>query len=98
MDDIYGDEAGKKTLSSDPMTSSDLVRLINSDKIQSVVNPAKLQGQKHRCKKNTAKSLKALAKLDQYMTVAREAEMRAYIARESKRSEVLGEEKGVGEG
>ena len=88
LDTIYGGSDGK-TLPADPMTNADLARLINSDEIQSVVNPAILGGRKHLRKKNAVKSVKALKKLDPYAAAAREAETRAQAARVGKRGEVL---------
>merc|ERR1712146_196080 len=48
------------------MTNADLARLINSDEIQSVLNPAKPQQKIYAAKANPLKSLAALEKLDAF--------------------------------
>lgn len=59
------------------MTNADIARIINSDEIQSVVNPAKLNPRSFLRKKNPLKSIKALEKLDPFAAAARKAASRA---------------------
>ena len=63
------------------MTNSNLECLTKSDEIQSIINPDKLEGQKHLHKKNTIKSLKALTKLDLYAAEVMEEDTMAQVAR-----------------
>ena len=87
LDTIYG-ESGKSIPVAE-MTNADLARIINSDEVQSVVNPAKRGPVKYLRKKNPIKSLKALEKIDPYAAAARKAEQRAEEARAKSRDSVL---------
>ncbi len=87
LDTIYGPEG--KTIPTAAMTNADLARIINSDEIQSVLNPAKRNGKKALRKKNAIKSVKALEKLDPYAAAARKAETRAMEARAGKKASGL---------
>jgi len=75
LNTIYGDEG--KRIPEHSMASADLARIINSDEVQSVLNPAKRNGGRHLRKKNPIKSIKALRMLDPYAAAARNAETRA---------------------
>lgn len=81
LDTIYGDDG--KRLPTPMMANADLVRLINSDEVQSVVNPAKRRGKVYLRKKNPLKSLKALDKLDPYDAAKRRATTLAQKERKS---------------
>lgn len=87
LNEIYGSE-GKK-IPEDIMANADLARIINSDEIQSVLNPAKRANKKYLRKKNPLKNIKALAKLDPYAAAARESEQRAEAARKDQKAAVL---------
>ncbi|GFH45863.1 hypothetical protein CTEN210_02337 [Chaetoceros tenuissimus] len=87
LDTIYGAEG--KRIPSAAMTNADLARIINSDEIQSIVNPAKRADAPRLRKKNAIKSVKALAKLDPYAAAAREAETRAQAARAGKKAATI---------
>jgi len=87
LDSIYGENG--KSIPNAAMTNADLARIINSDEIQSVVNPAKRGPTKFLRKKNPIKSTKALEKLDPYAAAARKAEARAEAARADKRDEIV---------
>lgn len=87
LNEIYGSEG--KRIPEDIMANADLARIINSDEIQSVLNPAKRANTKHLRKKNPLKSIKALAKLDPYAAAARESERRAEAARKDSRAALL---------
>merc|ERR1719263_2216778 len=50
LDTIYGDDG--KNIPASPMVNADLARIINSDEVQSVVNPAKRANKKYLRKKN----------------------------------------------
>jgi len=84
---IYGSEG--KRLPAAPMANADLARIINSDEVQSVVNPAKRADKPRLRKKNAVKSIKALAKLDPYAAAARAAETRAQESRSGKKAATL---------
>eukprot|EP00934_Nitzschia_sp_Nitz4_P000505 Nitzschia sp. Nitz4//scaffold20_size174350//134158//135306//NITZ4_002121-RA/size174350-processed-gene-0.113-mRNA-1//-1//CDS//3329541866//505//frame0 len=64
LDEIYG-ENGKR-IPDAIMANADLARLINSDEIQSIVNPAKQPNKLYAPKANPIKSLVALEKLDPF--------------------------------
>ena len=69
------------------MANADLARIINSDEIQSIVNPAKRADVPRLRKKNPLLvSLKALEKLDPYAAAARKAETLAQEARAGKKA------------
>jgi len=87
LNDIYGKEG--KSIPEDLMANADLARIINSDEIQSVLNPAKRANKRYLRKKNPLKSIKALAKLDPYAAAARESEQRAEAARKNNKAATL---------
>jgi len=64
LDTIYGEEG--KRIPAASMTNADLARLINSDEIQSVVNPAKSTIPAYTAKANPLKSIEALERLDAF--------------------------------
>lgn len=84
LDVIYGAEG--KRIPAAPMNNADLARIINSDEVQSVVNPAKRADKLRLRKKNAIKSIKALAMLDPYAASARAAETRAQENRAGKKA------------
>jgi large subunit ribosomal protein L4e len=87
LDTIYGE--GGKSIPQHSMVNADLARIINSDEIQSVLNPAKRNPGSYLRKKNPIKSIKALEKLDPYAAAARKAETRAMEARVGKKASGL---------
>merc|ERR1712157_64574 len=87
LNEIYGAEG--KSIPEDLMVNADLARIINSDEIQSVLNPAKRANKKYLRKKNPLKNIKALAKLDPYAAAARASEQRAEAARKDNRAAVI---------
>merc|ERR1712115_638000 len=93
LNDIYGAEG--KSIPEDLMVNADLARIINSDEIQSVLNPAKRANKKYLRKKNPLKNIKALAKLDPYAAAARESEQRAEAARKGNKAAVLARKREV---
>jgi len=64
LDEIYG-ENGKR-IPDAIMANADLARIINSDEIQSIVNPAKPANKLYDPKTNPLKSIAALEKLDPF--------------------------------
>lgn len=90
---IYGAEG--KDIPSDLMANADLARIINSDEIQSVLNPAKRANKVYLRKKNPLVSIKALAKLDPYAAAARASEQRAEAARKDSRAANLKKKRDV---
>mmetsp|Transcript_35960 Transcript_35960/g.42950 ORF Transcript_35960/g.42950 Transcript_35960/m.42950 type:complete len:377 (-) Transcript_35960:40-1170(-) len=89
---IYGEDG--KRIPQHSMANADLARIINSDEVQSVLNPAKRNGGRHLRKKNPIKSIKALRALDPYAAAAREAETRAMTARAGKKAANLAKKRG----
>merc|ERR1711957_888726 len=87
LNEIYGSEG--KSIPEDLMANADLARIINSDEVQSVLNPAKRANKRYLRKKNPIKSLKALAKLDPYAAAARESEQRAEAAGKGNKAATL---------
>jgi len=87
LDTIYGAEG--KRIPAAAMTNADLGRIINSDEIQSIVNPAKPAPKKYAPKRNAVKKTDALEALDPYAAEARRAEARATEARTAKKKDLL---------
>jgi len=87
LDVIYGAEG--KRIPAAPMCNADLARIINSDEVQSVVNPAKRADKPRLRKKNAISSIKALAMLDPYAAAARAAETRAQENRAGKKAATI---------
>ena len=80
LDVMYG--ANGKRIPSAEMTNADLARIINSDEIQSVVNPAKTgDAERWLRKKNATKSAKALKILSPYAAANRASETKAQKSR-----------------
>lgn len=81
LDELYGTVEKPSTLKKGytlpraPMTNSDLTRLINSDEIQSIVRPPKVQKRGRPLKKNPLKNLGALLKLNPYAKTARRQQL-----------------------
>jgi len=69
LEEIYGEDG--KRIPSATMVNADLARIINSDEVQSVLNPKKEAPRKYAPKANPLKSIKALEKLDPYAAEAR---------------------------
>lgn len=69
LEQIYG-EAGKR-IPAATMVNADLARIINSDEIQSILNPAKEPNQKRARKANPLRNIEALEKLDPYAAEVR---------------------------
>jgi large subunit ribosomal protein L4e len=84
LDVIYGE--GGKRIPTAAMTNADLARIINSDEIQSVVNPAKAGQQAHVPKKNAIRNIKALEVLDPHAAEKRRAQADAKSTGSSKKA------------
>jgi len=93
LDTIYG--ADGKRIPTASMTNADLARIINSDEIQSVLNPAKAGQATYAPKANPLKNIDALEKLDAYAAAARRAETKAQEARASNKAQLLAAKRGV---
>merc|ERR1711935_815448 len=87
LDKIYGDEG--KRIPTAAMTNADLARIINSDEIQSVLNPAKAQSEGYEPKANPLKSIVALEKLDRHAANKRRMAQQAEKDRESNKAAAL---------
>jgi len=84
LNTIYGSEG--KSIPTAAMNNADLARIINSDEVQSALNPAKRAPKRALRKKNASKNIKALELLDPYAAAARKAETRAMEARAGKKA------------
>lgn len=84
LDKIYGE--GGKRIPAAAMTNADLARIINSDEIQSVVNPAKPGQKDYAPKANPLKNVEALEKLDPYAAEKRRATAAAPAQKASKKA------------
>lgn len=95
LDTIYHDgndnkqTKGRKLLPRAAMHNADIARIINSDEVQSVVNPAKPNRAVYLKKRNPLKSMDALEKLNPYAAAARKAELHSSLQRAHKKSEML---------
>jgi hypothetical protein len=87
FDTIYGEEG--KHIPAAAMTNADLARLINSDEIQSVVNPAKPQPKEYEPKANPLRSTVTLEKLDRHAANKRRMAQKAQQDCEANKETVL---------
>jgi len=87
LDKIYG-ESGKR-IPTAAMTNADLARIINSDEVQSVLNPAKAQPAVYEPKTNPLRSIIALEKLDRHAANKRRMAQQAEKDRESNKAAAL---------
>jgi large subunit ribosomal protein L4e len=87
LDTIYGE--GGKRIPEPTMTNADLARIINSDEIQSVLNPVKAGQKIHVKKANPLKSIVALEKLDPYAAEKRRTQAKSEAARAGKKADIL---------
>merc|ERR1712194_6430 len=84
---IYGE--GGKAIPTAAMTNADLARIINSDEIQSVLNPAKSISEGYEPKANPLKSIEALEKLDRHAANKRRMAQKAEKDRESNKAALV---------
>jgi len=96
LNGIYG--ADGKSIPDDLMANADLARIINSDEVQSVLNPAKRANKKYLRKKNPLTSIKALAKLDPYAAAARASEQRAEASRKDQKAAIMAKKRETAKG
>lgn len=75
------------------MVNADLARIINSDKVQSVVRPIKKELKRATLKKNPLKNLKVLLKLNPYAKTARRMSLLAEAQRVKSKKEKLAKKK-----
>lgn len=68
------------------MTNSDLTRVINSDEIQSKINPAKIQKRAYKLKKNPLKNLGARVRLNPFALVQRREQILSQTQKAARRS------------
>lgn len=91
LETIYGAEG--KRIPQAAMTNADLARIINSDEIQSIVNPAKPGMKEYAPKANPLRNLEALEKLDAYAAEKRRNQARAESERAKKKDAMLAEKR-----
>lgn len=95
LDKIYYDEIinkdilGSKRLPRATMSNADIARIINSDEVQSVLNPAKEGQIMYLKKRNPLKNIEALDKLNPYAAASRKAEVRCALERIRKKNDLL---------
>eukprot|EP01024_Parvocaulis_polyphysoides_P054446 TRINITY_DN5502_c1_g1_i1.p1 TRINITY_DN5502_c1_g1~~TRINITY_DN5502_c1_g1_i1.p1 ORF type:complete len:406 (+),score=77.83 TRINITY_DN5502_c1_g1_i1:77-1294(+) len=95
LDEIFGtleEESKQKKgwkLPQNLMTNSDLSRLINSDEIQSIVNPPKEVKHRAIVKRNPLKNLDAMMELNPYAVIARDMERKLVDKRTKAKAEKI---------
>ncbi|KAJ6913765.1 60S ribosomal protein L4-like [Populus alba x Populus x berolinensis] len=95
LDSIYGtfDKCSEKkkgyVLPRTKMVNADLARIINSDEVQSVVNPIKKEVKRAPLKKNPLKNLNVMLKLNPYAKTARRMALLAEAERVKAKKEKL---------
>jgi len=95
LDTIYhdgcnnNDKQASKRLPRATMSNADLARIINSDEVQSVLNPAKSGQTIYLKKRNPLKNIEALEELNPYAAASRKAEARCSVERLSKKNDLL---------
>jgi large subunit ribosomal protein L4e len=87
LDTIYGEDG--KRIPAAAMTNADLARLINSDEIQSVLNPAKPAPKTYPSKANPLRSIDALEKLDAHAANKRRMAQQAEQDRAANKDKLL---------
>eukprot|EP00536_Pseudo-nitzschia_multiseries_P000144 jgi/Psemu1/293930/fgenesh1_pm.3_\ len=87
LDTIYGE--GGKSIPAAPMVNADLARIINSDEVQSVLNPAKAPAAAFEPKANPLRSIVALEKLDAHAANKRRMAQKAEKDREANKAAAL---------
>jgi len=95
LNDIFGTaktmskEKKDYRLPRNSMTNTDLVRIINSDEIQSKLRPVKESRRTYRHKKNPLKNFGAMVKLNPYALTMRRQELLQQQIREKRREELI---------
>jgi large subunit ribosomal protein L4e len=95
LDSVFGDgvsaAAQKKgyLMPKAPMTNSDIARIINSDEVQSKLNPAKAQTKAPAAKVNALKSLTTMEALNPYVRIMRKKEQDMQDARKASKADRL---------
>lgn len=93
LDKIYGE--GGKRIPTATISNADIARIINSDEIQSILNPAKSSAEVHAPKANPLRNTHALEKLDPYAAEKRRNLARAEAARAEKKAAILAEKRKI---
>jgi len=94
LNDIYGTSRKMSVAKKDyrlprcPMTNTDLVRIINSDEVQSKLRPMKKQTRTYRHKKNPLKNLGTMVKLNPYALTMRRQELLQQELKKKQREEI----------
>lgn len=89
LNTLYNPELGGKRIPMASMTHADLARIINSDEVQSVLNPAQMNNVRRLRKRNAIRNVDALERLDPYAAAARRAETLAMEQRAQNKSDIL---------
>lgn len=93
LDKIYGSEEGQKRIPIAPMANADIHRIINSDEIQSICNPAKPGQKEYAPKQNAIRNLAALEKLDAYAAQKRRMTTKAQEERVKNKDKLMAEKR-----
>lgn len=93
LDVIYGSSG--KSIPMAAMTNADIARIINSDEVQSILNPAKSAKKDHLPKTNAITSILALEKLDPYAADKRKAAIEASKNRAADKDAILAQKRTV---
>jgi large subunit ribosomal protein L4e len=88
LETLYGGESGKR-IPFASMTNPDIARIINSDEVQSVLNPVKPGQKDYAPKRNAIKNTDALEVLDPYAAAKRRQQAELQVARASKKDEIM---------
>lgn len=95
LDAVFGNGTEKAALKKgyvlphSQMTNADLARIINSDEVQSVVNPAKTPDKTKKVKKNPLKNVKVMEELNPYVRIMRDVEQKQQADRKAKRAATI---------
>jgi len=95
LDSVFGNGTTAAALKKDyvlpksQMTNADLARIINSDEIQSVVNPAKKGAMTKKVKKNPLKNVEEMEKLNPYVRIMRQVEQKQQADRKAARAKTV---------
>merc|ERR1712146_645607 len=88
---------GGYVLPKSQMTNADLARIINSDEIQSKLNPAKESGMTKMVKKNPLKNVEEMEKLNPFVKIMRQQEQAAQEDRKAKRAKTVAAKRNDGD-
>uniref|UniRef100_A0A6A7FU22 Component of cytosolic 80S ribosome and 60S large subunit n=1 Tax=Hirondellea gigas TaxID=1518452 RepID=A0A6A7FU22_9CRUS len=101
LNDIFGTSRKMSLVKKDyrlprsSMTNTDLVRIINSDEVQSKLRPMQKQTRSYRHKKNPLSNLGVMIKLNPYALTMRRQELVQQEIRKKQREEIIAKKRGL---